>query len=369
MNKILSKIINPHNIIAGLDIGNSSVKFMEIQGDNLENAHMVNYIIEPIPREYFNNETGLIENMKGIAEIIRSCWKKSKSNTKNVAITLSSSGVISKKAIIPKIENENDLKSQIESEIANYFPEMKLEDVTLDYYIVQENPDNSEENDMILVAAKKDKIDERIALVEMAGLIPIIIDVEQYALQNLLRLMKGEDFNRKTIMLLDCSAKVMKMFVFKNGVLMHTKDVEIGGDNFTEEIMNNMNIKNVQEAERLKLIKSGDETFNMIEKTFLMNYAAEFLREFQYFINFNTISDIDEVILCGGVAGMEGIEEAFANTILEHGEKNIKNAPYVARPLENISKENNISLSKFLNDEPSLFLVTSLALRHFLRQY
>lgn len=369
MNKILSKIVNPRKKIAGLDIGISSVKFMEIEGDSIENAKLVCYAVESIPREYISHD-GKIENMKGVAEIIRNCWRKSGSSTKNVAITLSSSGIISKKAIIPNFDNEADLKSQVESEIANYFPEgMSLDDIALDYYVLQKNDQNSEENDMLIVAAKKEKIEERVALVEMAGLVPIIVDVEQYSLQNLVRLMQGDDYINKTALLLDCSAKVMRMYVFRKGQLIYSNDTQIGGDEFTQDIMNNMGIASIFDAEKMKLEKTGDETFDMIEKTFLMNYSSEFLRAFQYFTTSNVVPDIDEVILSGGVAGILGLEEAFRNIILENNETHIKNDPYVARPLQNVAKADRISLGKFSRDEPGLFLVTALAFRHFLRQY
>jgi type IV pilus assembly protein PilM len=369
MNKILSKIVNPRKKIAGLDIGVSSVKFMEIEGDSLENAKLVCYAVEPIPREYISHE-GRIENLQGVADVIKACWKKSGSRTKNVVIALPSSGIINKKAIIPNFDNQSDLKDQVEAEISRYFPEgMNLEDVALDYYTMQPNELNPEDNDMLLVASKKDRIEERTALVEMAGLVPQIIEVEQYSIQNLLRLMQGQEFNEKTTLLVECAAKVMRMYVFRNGQLIYSKDSEFGGDEFTRDIMNNMGVGSVLEAEKLKVEKTGDETFDMIEKTFLMNYSSEFLRAFQYYATSNAIPDIDEVVLCGGVAGILGIEEAFRNIILENGETHIKGDPYVARPLQNIAKADKISLGKFSRDEAGLFLVTSLAFRHLLRQY
>lgn len=368
MNKILSKLLNPKKRIAGLDIGTSSVKFMEIEGESLADAKLVSYVVEPIPREFLNHD-GNIDNMKGVADIIRTCWKKSQSTTKNVVISLSSSGIITKKAILPQL-NEEDMQSQIESEISNYLPEgMKLEDVMMDYYTLQQNEHSSEDSDMILVAAKKEKIEERTALVEMAGLVPQIIEVEQYSLQNMLRLMYGDQFNQKSVLLLDCSAKAMKMFIFKNGQLSYNKNIEIGGDDFTNEIMHNLNVSTFAESEKLKLETVANETLAMVEKTFLMNYSTEFLRAFQYYTNIDPNPHVDEVVLTGGVAGLMGIEEAFYNIIVENNETHIKNAPFVARPLETLGKSNKINLSKLSRDEAGLFLVTSLALRHFLRQY
>lgn len=371
MKKFLSKLINPKKKIAGLDIGNSSIKFMEIEGDTLENAKVICYAVEPIPKNYISSE-GKIENLQAIADIIRTCWKKSGSTTKNVAIALPSSGIIKKKVNFPIMDSEEDLKFQVQSEISSSFPGVTLDEVALDYYHLEQENDNLEEQDLLIVAAKKEKIEERIALVEMAGLIPIIVDIEQYALQNLVRMIQGEDFNKKTTLLLDCSSQLMRLIFFKDGQIIESRDTEIGGDNFTQDIMNNFDITDVMEAEKIKIEKNSkeeDEQFNIVRKTFLMNYASEFLRTFQYCTSSNIIQQVDEIILTGGVAAVMGIEDAFRNIIVENKENLIKTVPYVARPLQVITKSNKISLIKFNRDEPGLFLVSALALRHFLRQY
>ena len=368
MKNVLSQILNPPKKIAGLDIGTSSVKFMEIEGDSLENAKLANYAIEPIPQELANSE-GKIENIEALAEIIRKCWKKSGSKVKNVAIALPSSTIITKKVIIPIYDEEEELKIQVESEIAKYLPNgMTLEEISLDYSILGINEQNPTEYDMLLVAAKKEKIDERIALVEAAGLVPMILDIEQYALQNMLKLMKADDFNEKTYLLLDCGAHSMKMLVFRKGELIFNRDIESGGVQLTHDLINNFSIP-FAEAEKMKRETIGNDTYEIIEKTFLNNYVSEFLRTFQFFDSATSITNIDELILTGGVAGIMGIEDVFKNGIIANGETRIRTEPYVARPLHNTNKNEKISLNKFAKDETGLFLVTSLALRQFLRKY
>jgi type IV pilus assembly protein PilM len=368
MNNFVKKILNPKKRLAGLDIGTSTIKFMEIEGDSIENSKIIHYAVEPIPRNLIVLDGSTVD-IKGISDVVKKCWKKSGSSNRNVVISLPANSVINKKSLIPDFDNEDDLKTQIETEIVKYFPNgMSLETVSVDYCNFGPNPQSPTDNDMLLIAAKKEKIEEKLAIVESAGLNAAILDVDIFAMQNLLRMMKGESFNEKNILLLDCGAYVMRMFVFKKGELNYTKESEIGSSNLTNDIMLNLGVQSEAEAEKLKLDRNGDDTYDLIEKQFLTNYVSEFMRTFQYFITATSL-EVDEIILTGGLAGIPGFEDYFQNALLEHSETHIQNLPYVARPLSDLGKNDKISLSKFNKDEAGLFLVSALALRHFLRQY
>lgn len=367
MKNLLNKLSGNNKRIAGLDIGSSSIKFVELEGDSIENASLVHYAIEPIPKE-FAAQDGKFENTSAIAELVRKCWKKSGSSVKHVTISLPQPSIICKKAIIPMSDTEADLQYQVESELKAQLPGLETSEISMDYFIVGQNEQSPTENDMLLVAAKKEQIDERIALVEEAGLVPSILDVEQYALQNMLRAMVGEEFNEKTYLLADCSAYVLKIMVFKNGSLVYSKDNNIGGVNLTQDIELNLGIS-TEEAEKMKLQENNDETYEMILKTFLNNYSSEFLRSFQYYATTSSNPDIDEVFLVGGMAETKGLEDAIYQAIQDSDETHIKNRPQIARPLSKISKGSRINLSKFSKDESALFLAGGLAMRHFLRNY
>lgn len=368
MKSLLSLLNGPKKKIAGLDIGASSIKFMELEGEDVSSIKLVTYATEPVPRE-LSSEDGNYENIEALGALVRKCWKKSGSTTKHVAIALPTSSVISKKAIIPIFDNNEDLKLQVENELSKHLPtNMPIENIGLDYYTIGRNQQVPTDNDMLLVAAKKEKIEERVAIVEAAGLIPVILEVDQFVMQNMLRMMKGQDFMEKTYVVADCSANNLRLSMFSNGQMVYSKDSSIGGFSLTQDIMLNCGLT-YEEAERTKVERNGDETYDMVLKTFLNNYASEFLRAFQYFYSATGVSEVDEIVLTGGVAGLPGIEEALTNAIMETGENNIKSKPYVARPLHSTPKSNRIDLVRFTRDEPSMFLATSLALRHYLRQY
>lgn len=369
MKNLMNNFLSKKKRFAGLDIGTSSIKFMEIEGDSIENAKLVHYAIEPIPTNLKNNENN-IEEIKALSDIIKKCWKKSGSNNKNVVLSLSANSTIYKKTLISDFDTEEAVKIQVEEEIVKYFPMgMVIDDVAVDYYTFGLNSQSSTDNDTLLVAGKKDKIDDLLAVVESAGLIPIILDVDIFAIQNLLRLLKGEDFLTKNYIFLDCGGSVLRMIVFKNAEVIFTKEIEIGGTHLTDEIKLNLSLETKQEAERMKIHRTGDETYDMVEKQFLLNYGHEFIRALDYFSTSTSIKEVEEVILSGGMANISGLDEILNHLILENSEVKVKNIPYIARPLTNINKDEKISLNKFNRDEAGLFLVSALALRYFLRQY
>lgn len=369
MKNLINNFLSKKKRFAGLDIGTSSIKFMEIEGDSIENAKLVHYAVEPIPRNLMNRENN-IEEIKALSDVIRKCWKKSGSSNKNVVLALSSNSTIYKRTLISDFDSDEAVKMQVDNEIVKYFPTgMALEDVAVDYYTLGLNAQSPTDNDTLLVAGKKDKIDELLAVVESAGLVPTILDVDIYSVQNMLRLLKGEDFLTNNYIFLDCGGSLLRMIVFKNAEIVYTKDIEIGGIHLTNDIQLNLSLETPEEAERMKIHRTGDETYDMVEKQFLLNYGHEFIRALDYFTTSTSIKEVEEIILSGGMANIPGLDEILNNLILENSEIKVKNAPYIARPLTNINKDEKVSLSKFNRDEAGLFLVSALALRHFLRQY
>lgn len=370
MKKILAKLFNDNKNIVGLDLGLGSIKFMELSGDDLEHVKLEGYATMPIPPELLNeNGEFKTESIPAISEIVNKCWKKAGCSTKNVAFNIKGNTVISKKSSIPAFSDAQDLKTAIESEISKYIPnDLSLEDLMIDYFTIGPNENNPNENDTLIVASKKEKIDELQAIIEGAGLIPEILDVDLFAYQNMLKLMKSDEFETGTYVLADCSAHMLRVFVFINGELVATKETQIGGVNLTYDIVNNLGVS-FEEAERLKIERNGDETYDLIEKSFINNYKTEFLSVLTYFTSATSLGEIDEIILTGGVASIPYLEQAIIDGLLESPDIIVKSEPYVAKPLEKAQKNAKVNLTKYSEDEPSLFLVTSLALRKYLRQF
>lgn len=370
MKKILSNLFKENINIIGLDIGVSMIKVMELSGADLESVKLENYASVSVPPELLN-ENGEFnrEKLGDISALVQQCWKKAGCSTKNVAVCVKGNNVIIKKAIIPNFTDKEDLRSAVETEISKYIPnDLKVEDLGIDYIDLGNNDINPNEKNMLIIASKKEKIEEIQSIIEGAGLIPEIMEVETYAIQNLLRLMKGDEFVEKTYVLADCSSTMLRMFVFVKGELVSTKESPIGGVNMTYDLVNNLGIS-FENAETMKMERTGDETFDLIEKSFVNNYTTEFLSLLSYFTSAASITEIDEIILSGGVASIPYLEQSIINGLLENPDIVVNAEPTMARPLEHAEKGSKVDMVKFANDEPSLFLVTSLGLRKYLRKY
>ena len=353
--------------MAGLDLGSGYIKFLEVAGESLDQIRVLHYAIEPIPREWMA-ENGVYPNAEEISNLIRKCWKKSGSTTKQVVIAIPGAGCIWKKVQTPKMDLEADKLQQMEQEITRFLPEdTSVADLALDFSTIGDMVQSPTDEEIIIVAAKRDKIEDRVALIEAAGLEAVVLDMEFFAFQNMLRLMKGDSFLRETILLIDLSATSIRLIVYKKGELSYFKDAPIGGVSLTQELVTNFGI-NFVDAERMKF-ERGDDTYDMIVKAFLQNFASEFERMISYLASPTSIAEIHEVVVVGGMANLAGAEAMIKQVLSASRDLIIHADPVIGRPLSGADKDDKISLSRFARDEAGLFLVASLALRKYLRTY
>ena len=170
-------------------------------------------------------------------------------STRSVVIGISGNTVIVKKISLPEMCSE-ELEESIHWEAEQYIP-FDIEDVNLDFQIIESAaPAEEGRMDVILVAAKKEKVDESVSLVVQSGLQPMVVDLEAFALQNAFE-VNYELEPGKSIALIDIGAGVMNINVIGDGVSVFTRDISIGGNQFTETIQKELNIS-YDQAEALK---------------------------------------------------------------------------------------------------------------------
>jgi type IV pilus assembly protein PilM len=275
--------------------------------------------------------------------------------------------VISKNIYIPKLSSSEELQLMVENEFSKIIPEeINLNDLAIDYMYTGEE-ESEEFAEVLVVASKKEKVEFIQALVEGAGLNLEILDVEGFAIENLLKLMKGLQFYEGTYIFADCSASMLRMYAYVDGQLIATKDSQLGGHTLTMDLMNNLGVT-FEEAEKLKQERSEDKMFLDIERNFLLNYKLEFFTLLAYFSSAHSLIKVDDIILSGGVAGHPNFEKMIIEGLLEEQSLMVLNEPYIAKPLEN-AKKSIPNIQKFNKDEQNLFLATSLAVRQYLRDY
>ena len=298
------------NHLFGLDIGSSSLKLAEVRavgrGYQLLNAGMT-----PLPPDAIVE--GAIMNASAVVEAIRSLLGTCKPRTRNVATSVSGHSVIIKKISLPNMSRE-ELAQSIQWEAEQYVP-FNIHDVNLDYQIISPRATGKEETSdqmsVLLVAAKKDLVEDYAALLREAGLRPVIIEVDSFAVENMYEAnYEGEEDD--LIAIFNMGASVTNINVFKNGVSLFTRDIHFGGNQFNEEIQKELHL-GYREAEQLKLGGSGQEASQIEVQEILGRITEALLNEVQRSLEFFAATSgdqrINKVVLCGGCSCLPGLVE------------------------------------------------------------
>ena len=172
--------------VFGLDISSSSVKMIEIVDAGKGAYRVERYAIEPLPREAVVD--GNINNLEAVAESVKRAHKRLATRTKHVAMAVPSGAVITKKIIVQAGLREDELEIQVETEANQYIP-FALDEVNLDFQLIGPAPSNPEEEEVLIAATRKEKVEDRVAVAESAGLRALVMDVESYAQQSALALV------------------------------------------------------------------------------------------------------------------------------------------------------------------------------------
>ena len=350
--------INPKaRSLIGVDISSSSVKMVELGSDGKKGYRVERYTIEVLPRDAVAD--GNIVNLEAAAETVRRAWKKLSTSTRSVAVALPSSHVISKKIIVPAGQREDELEVQVESEANQYIP-FALEEVNLDFQIVGPAPSSPDELEVLIAASRKEKVEDRVAVVESAGLKAVVMDVESYAVQASFELIEKQipDGGKGTIIaLIDVGANVMNLTVLRNGQQLYVREQAFGGNQLTQDIARLYGMT-FEEAEAEKRRNNLPDNYEAeLLQPFVESMALEVSRALQFFFTSTQFSQVNHIVLAGGCAVLPGADEAVAsrtqiNTI-------------IANPFADMVLSDRVTAKRLLADASSLMVACGLALRRF----
>lgn len=341
----------------GLDISSSSVKMLEIVDASKDAFRVDRYTIEPLPREAVVD--GNINNLEAVAEAVKRGHKRLATRTRHVAMAVPSGAVITKKIIVPAGLREEELEVQVESEANQYIP-FALDEVDLDFQLVGPAPASPEEQEVLIAATRKEKVEDRVAVAESAGLKAIVMDVESYAQQSALGLVVrqlpngGKDQN---IAVVDVGANVMNVSVLRNEQSVYTREQAFGGNQLTQDIASRYGMS-AEEAESAKRTGGLPDDFETeVLRPFMENLSMEIQRALQFFFTSTQFSSIDHILLAGGSAVIAGLDEVV-NTRTQ-----VPTA--VANPFAAMQTSPRIQLKRLIVDAPSLIVACGLAMRRF----
>ncbi len=343
--------------LIGVDIASTSIKMVELTQTGKGTYRLERYAIEPLSKDLVAD--GNIANLDQVSDALKRGWKRLGSRNRNVAMSLPAAMVITKKIIVPSGQKEEELELTVEAEANQYIP-FALDEVNLDFQILGPAPNNPDEVEVLIAASRKEKVEDRVAIAEAAGLKPRVMDVESYATQEAFALIapslpaNGRDQN---IALVDIGAHVTHFYVLRNGQFLFSRDQAFGGNQLTQDIQRAFNLS-PEEAESAKKNQGLPETYdNDVLQPFMETLALEITRALQFFFTSTSHNQVDQIVLAGGCAALPGIDELVS--------KRAGVATVIANPFASMQASDRIRPRTLAQDAPMLLVATGLALRSF----
>lgn len=345
--------------LLGLDISSSSVKLVELSRNQTGQMVLERCAIEPLESGWITD--GNIERFDEVAEAVRRVVKKSGTRTKNVALALPTSAVITKKIILPGGLSEPELEIQVESEANQYIP-FSLDEVSLDFCVIGPAANSPGDVDVLIAASRKEKVQDRQGLAEAAGLKPVILDVESYAsrlaterlIENLPE--KGVDC---MVALFEVGAFTTTMQAIRNGEVVYDRDQAFGGAQLTQLIVRQYGFSQ-EEAEAKKRSGELPEDYDTsVLKPFVESLSQEIGRALQFFFTSTPFNKVDYIMLAGGSSALNGLPEAvMAQTGF---------ATNLVNPFDGMEVKDSVREKRMRREAPSYLTSCGLAMRRFMQ--
>jgi len=297
--------------LVGLDIGSSSIKVVELKDlGKGKGYHLVNASLEPLSPEAIVD--GAIMDSGLVVEAVQRCFSSRNIKATDCAIALSGHSVIIKRISLP-VMSEEELAESIQWEAEQYIP-FDVEDVNIAYQILKGTNLAGDGNmDVLLVAAKKDKINDYTAVVGQAGRNASLVDVDVFALQNAFE-MNYEIDSGETCALANIGATVTNVSVLKGSSSIFWRDISIGGNQYNDAIRKELNLS-FDQSER---VKRGEEVEGAAQETVapMMSSVNEYMgaelqKTLDFFKNTTPGESIDRIYVSGGASKIPSLLESL----------------------------------------------------------
>ncbi|MBX9836483.1 MAG: pilus assembly protein PilM [Burkholderiaceae bacterium] len=343
--------------LLGIDISSSSVKLVELGHNKVGALVLERCAIEQLERGWITD--GNIEKFDEVADALRRLIKKSGARTKNVALALPPSAVITKKITLPAGMTDQELEVQVESEANQYIP-FSLDEVSLDFCVVGPSKNAPGDIEVLIAASRREKVQDIQGLAEAAGLKAVIVDIESHASRlaasRLIAALPNQGVDTM-VALFEIGALTTSMQVIRNDEVLYDRDQAFGGAQLTQLIVRQYGFS-AEEAESKK--RSGDlpeDYMSVVLRPFVEILAQEIGRTLQFFYTSTPHNRVDYIMLAGGSAPLMGLTEAVTESLGA--------VCTVVNPFEDMEIGSAVRMKKMAREAPSYLTSCGLAMRRF----
>jgi type IV pilus assembly protein PilM len=338
-----------------VDISSTAVKLLQLSetGGRYRVEH---YAVEPLPPNAVV-EKNIVE-VEAVGEAIKRAMARSGTKLKHGAAAVSGSSVITK--IIPMQGDleEDELEDQVQVEAANYIP-YPIDEVSLDFEVLGPVPNNPEMIQVLLAASRTENVEIRQTALELGGLTARVVDVEAFAMENAFKLVSDQlSVPRDAVVaLVDVGATMTTLNVLRNQRSIYTREQIFGGKQLTDEVMRRYGLS-YDEAGQAKRQGGLPESYEIeVLEPFKEAMVQQVSRLLQFFYAGSDFNRVDQIVLAGGCASINGIAQLV--------EEQIGVPTVMANPLANMSLGPKVQAHALAQDAPALMIACGLALRSF----
>ncbi|RMF17858.1 MAG: pilus assembly protein PilM [Gammaproteobacteria bacterium] len=340
----------------GIDISSTAVKLIEL-GQQGGRYRVESYAVEPLPPNAVVEKN--ITDVEAVGEAIKRVVGKSRTSTRQAAVAVAGSAVITKTIQMQAGLKDADMESQIQLEADQYIP-YPLDEVAIDFDVIGPNGANPDQVDVLLAACRRENVEMREDALQIGGLQAKVVDVEAFAMERAYSLIEptlestGEEL---TVAIVDVGATMTTLSVLADGVTVYTREQLFGGRQLTEEIQRRYGLSQEEAGMAKKQGGLPDDYEPEVLEPFKEAVVQQVHRSMNFFFSSTPYNEVDYIILAGGTASISGLPEK----VQEH----MGIPTLVANPFADMALSSKVNASALANDAPALMIACGLAMRSF----
>ena len=358
MNAFGSLLKRPSTSLVGLDVSASAIKLVELGQDSRGGWVLERFASEPLSAGWITD--GNIEKFDEVSAALRRLLRKCGTRAKNAALALPQSAVIAKRMTLPGHLSEEEMEVQVESEANHYIP-FSLDEVSLDFCVIGPNAKLPSDVDVLLVASRKEKVQDMEALAQSAGLNPVVIDVDVHAARvAAARAMPREAGSQQALVaLIKVEAEGTALQVLQGDEVLYDGEQGFGGGNQLAQMIARQYGMSLEEAELQR--QSGDLPADYevnVLQPFVQGLAQDIARSLQFFYTSSSYNRVDQVLLFGSLATVAGLDTAVSRMVGA--------TAHTLNPFEGMTLAPSVLKGRLETDAPAYLEACGLAMRRFL---
>ena len=344
----------PSKGLVGVDISSTTVKLLELSVKN-GRYWVESYAVMPLPENSVVEKS--ILNPEAVADALERVVNLANPHTTQVAIAVPTSMVIHKIIEMDADMSDEEREVQIRMDAEQYIP-FPLDEVSLDFEVLPDRLANPNRVNVLLVATRTENVDTRVEVLELAGLVAKVADVESYAMERAFSVFADTlPMGANTVGILDIGHTMTTLSVMQKGKIIYTREQVFGGRQLTQDIQSRYGLS-FEEAGRAKKERTLPDDYDTeVLEPFLDAVVQQAARSLQFFFSSSQFNEIDHILLAGGNANIPGLAKLL--------QQKLGYRVTIANPFLQMGFSPQIDIKKIENDASSLMVACGLALRSF----